>query len=279
MSNPSRNQSRQHKQAARQAREAEKTEKANAEAKVTYERPRALLSKLEARRPNQKILIDLLKTKRIVFATGPAGTGKTFVVTSWAAEMLINKEIERIVITRPVVGCDEDMGFLPGTEEEKFEGWVDPFMEILEGKLGKSQTEYFIKSGKIVVKPLMRMRGATFRNSVVLLDEAQNTTQKQMKMFLTRIGQNGRLIINGDFEQSDLPERIIDGLSDAVRRISPSAGIGMVQFTEEDVVRDPLVKEILEAYRNEPYKTSKVYETPVTLNEDDSVPALLKRAA
>src|SRR5690606_32596811 len=121
-------------------------------------------------------------------------------------------EIDKIVVTRPMVGCDEDMGFLPGTEEEKYIGWVGPVLELLEARLGKKRVKSFIEIGKIVLKPLMMMRGSTFRDSVVILDEAQNTTIGQMKMFLTRIGEGSKVIVNGDLEQNDLPSHVTSGL-------------------------------------------------------------------
>lgn len=186
---------------------------------------------------------------RMMFLVGPAGTGKTFVPTSFAAEELVNQKIDQIVITRPMVGCDEDMGFLPGTEQEKFEGWVGPFMEILQGKLGRAKLKTYMDNGAIVAKPLMMMRGSTFRRSVVILDEAQNSTTGQMKMFLTRAGQGSRLVITGDTEQSDLPPGEDNGLAEALWLFGRSKVASIHKFSEADITRDPLVREVVRAYR------------------------------
>lgn len=176
-------------------------------------------------------------------------THNTFSATLHACQLLEREEIERIIVTRPMVGCDEDMGFLPGTEEEKYSGWVSPIVEILEGYFGKKQVDTYIKYNKIILKPLMMMRGSTFRNAVVILDEAQNTTPGQMKMFLTRVGEGTKLIINGDLEQSDLHRGQLNGLEDSVNKLRNSKHIRIVEFTEDDIVRDPLVRDIVKAYR------------------------------
>jgi len=217
------------------------------EAHVEREMNKIRFGKLEARGQTQGQMISQMNTKRIVFVNGPAGTGKTFVATSYAAELLEAGAIERIVIARPMVGCDEEMGFLPGDEYEKYQPWLEPFLDVLEGKLGPKKVATYLKFGKIVARPLMMMRGVTFRNAFVILDEAQNTTTGQMKMFLTRIGEGTRVVVNGDPDQHDLNGE--SGLVDALRRFDKSKQFGRVEFTDEDITRDPVVREVLMAYR------------------------------
>ena len=219
------------------------------EAQVEREMNRIVFGPLEARNETQGQMIVQIKTKRVTFVVGPAGTGKTFVATSLAAEMLEAGLIEKIVICRPMVGCEEEMGFLPGTEQEKYAPWLGPFFDVLEGKLGKKKVETYLKFGKIVAKPLMMMRGSTFRNSFVILDEAQNTTPGQMKMFLTRLGSDSKVVIDGDTEQDDLPHGMLSGLVDALDRFGPSKNFGHIEFTEDDIERDPVVREVVKAYR------------------------------
>lgn len=205
---------------------------------------------LRPRNKKQEILISTIEDKRIVFITGPAGTGKTFVSTSIAAEMLEEKMIERIVIVRPMIGCGEDIGALPGDLNEKYLPWLGPFVDVLEGKLGKKKVESYMKFGIISAMPLLMMRGATFRNAMVILDEAQNTTPSQMKMFLTRLGEGSRVIIDGDLEQSDMPVGKDNGLADSLHKLRNSTSAGFVEFTEDEITRDPLVREIVMAYRS-----------------------------
>jgi phosphate starvation-inducible PhoH-like protein len=219
------------------------------EAKIEHEMSRIIFGPLQAQNEAQGQMISTIKSKRVTFVTGPAGTGKTFVATSLAAEMLEAGEIERLVIARPMVGCEEEIGFLPGTEQEKYAPWLDPFMDVLEGKLGKKKVETYFKYGKIVAKPLMMMRGSTFRNAFVILDEAQNTTEGQMKMFLTRLGAGSRVVVDGDVEQTDLPAGKKSGLVDALARFRGKSSFGVVEFTEDDIQRDPLVREIVKGYR------------------------------
>lgn len=219
------------------------------EAAIEHQMSRVIFGPLEARNEAQGQMIATIKSKRVTFVTGPAGTGKTFVATSLACELLEEGLIERLVITRPMVGCEEEMGFLPGTEAEKYAPWLGPFFDVLEGKLGKKKVETYLKYGKIVAAPLMMMRGSTFRNAFVILDEAQNTTEGQMKMFLTRLGNGSKVVIDGDLEQNDLPSNKTSGLADAVRRMKGSSQFGMVEFDVEDITRDPLVRDIVLAYR------------------------------
>ena len=195
---------------------------------------------------NQKRYLNAIKNFKLVFADGPAGTGKTFLCTSYAAQLLESKQIDKIIITRPAVEAGESLGFLPGELEEKFDPYLFPFKEILNEKLGKSFVQYLLKTGKIEAVPLAYMRGRTFRNAFVILDEAQNTTPTQMKMFLTRIGQDCKVVVNGDPAQSDI--RVASGLEDAIARLSFIPAIKHIRFTMDDIVRSDLVGEIVRAY-------------------------------
>lgn len=220
------------------------------EAKLEYEVNKVRIGDFQPRNRTQEKYAEAIENKRIIFCTGPAGTGKTFTSTSLACEMLEAGEIDRIIIARPMVGCDEEMGFLPGTEEEKYVPWLAPFFDVLDGKLGKQKVKSYLEYGKIVARPLMMMRGTTFRNAMVILDEAQNTTPGQMKMFLTRLGEGSKVVIDGDLEQSDLPTGKDNGLADALYRLRNSSSAAFIEFTEDEITRDPLVREIVMAYRN-----------------------------
>lgn len=236
------------------------------EAKLELQANRIKFGKLEAQTPKQEDLIRMIEDTRLTFVKGPAGTGKTFISTSIAAELLMKEEIEQIIITRPMVGCDEDIGFMPGDELEKFMGWLGPFMDVLEGKMGKKKVESYLRYEKIIARPLMMMRGSTFRNSFIILDEAQNTTENQMKMFLTRLGKGSKVVVTGDVEQSDLVGRR-NGLVDALEILQYSRNVGVFEFGEDDIVRDGLVRDIVKAYRRK------------YANRDPQVAALLKQAA
>lgn len=204
---------------------------------------------LEPRNESQSRAIAEIERTRMTFLIGPAGTGKTFLSVSTACEMLESGEIERIVLTRPMVGCDEDMGFLPGTEWEKFKAWIGPGLEVLEGKLGAKKVASYVEYKKIVGMPLMMMRGATFRDSFVILDEAQNSTKGQMKMFLTRLGAGSKVIVTGDLKQSDRAGND-NGLAHAVDLFHNSKIMGRFEFDVDDIERDPLVREVVLAYRD-----------------------------
>lgn len=219
------------------------------DARLEYEQNRKKFLDFKPRNKNQELYLEYIKNNRLVFALGCAGTGKTLVATLYACEQLESQQIERIIVTRPMIGCDENFGYLPGNEEEKYIGWVGPILEILEARLGKKRVKTLMEYDKIQLKPLMMMRGSTFRDAIVILDEAQNTTVGQMKMFLTRIGEGSKIIVNGDIEQSDLKEGIKSGLEDATERLRGSKIVKTVEFTESDIVRDPLVREIVKMYR------------------------------
>lgn len=207
---------------------------------------RADLSPIEAKTDSQKRYINAIKSFPLTFSVGPAGTGKTWLAAALAAQALQSHRIERIILTRPAVEAGESLGFLPGELEEKFDPYLQPFRDGLNERLGKSFVDYLIKTERIVISPLAYMRGVTFRDAFVILDEAQNTTPKQMKMFLTRIGENCTVVVNGDTAQKDLPG--ISGLEDAIDRLSFIPSVKTVRFTSDDVVRSGLVMEIIKAY-------------------------------
>jgi phosphate starvation-inducible protein PhoH and related proteins len=197
----------------------------------------------------QNNYINAIKNNEIIFSTGPAGTGKTYVVASMAAEMLANDNKFTLIITRPAITADkEDLGALPGELEEKYSPYVAPIINVLEERLGKSFVKYLIAHKRIELQPLGYMRGSTFNDAWAILDEAQNTTINQMKMFLTRIGKNAKLIIDGDTDQTDIVGR--NGLQDAKERLTNIASLKFIEFSEHDIVRNGIIKQILQAYRN-----------------------------
>ncbi|CAM3919628.1 phosphate starvation-inducible protein PhoH [Rahnella sp. C60] len=207
-------------------------------------------SVIEARTEAQGHYLSAIENKQLIFATGEAGCGKTFISAAKAAEALIHKEIDRIIVTRPVLQADEDLGFLPGDISEKFAPYFRPVYDILLRRLGSSFLQYCLRPeiGKVEIAPFAYMRGRTFENAVVILDEAQNVTASQMKMFLTRLGENVTVIVNGDITQCDLPRGVVSGLSDAMSRFEEDEMIGIIQFGKEDCVRSELCKRTLHAY-------------------------------
>ncbi|MBJ3815960.1 phosphate starvation-inducible protein PhoH [Shimwellia pseudoproteus] len=207
-------------------------------------------SPIHARNDTQQSYLDAIETKQLIFATGEAGCGKTFISAAKAAEALIHKDVERIIVTRPVLQADEDLGFLPGDIAEKFAPYFRPVYDILLRRLGSSFMQYCLRPeiGKVEIAPFAYMRGRTFENAFVILDEAQNVTAAQMKMFLTRLGENVTVIVNGDISQCDLPAGVKSGLSDALARFDDDEMIGIVRFTKDDCVRSVLCQRTLHAY-------------------------------
>jgi phosphate starvation-inducible PhoH-like protein len=203
---------------------------------------------LKALNPKQAQYLNIIKNNIITFATGPAGTGKTFVAAAYAAEQLKEGNIDKILITRPAVECGEKFGFLPGDLDEKFSPFLDPFEDVFTKRLGKSQYEYFLTHKRIEAKPLGFMRGDNFNNCIVILDEGQNTTVEQMRTFLTRIGRDCKVIIEGDLDQSDI--RVLSGMQDAMRRLRDVDSVGKIEFEVDDIVRSGICRDIVLAYRN-----------------------------
>ncbi|EKT62517.1 phosphate starvation-inducible protein PhoH [Providencia burhodogranariea] len=207
-------------------------------------------SPITPRNDAQKIYINSIKYKKLVFANGEAGCGKTYISTALAADALINKDIDKIIVTRPVLQAEEDLGFLPGDMAEKFAPYFRPVYDVLVKRLGISFLQYCLRPeiAKVEIAPFAYMRGRTFENAIVILDEAQNVTVTQMKMFLTRLGENVTVIVNGDVTQCDLPEGITSGLADALQRFSSDDMVAMVNFTVDDCVRSTLCHRALLAY-------------------------------
>lgn len=203
--------------------------------------------KFECRTPKQIEYRTALESKRLIFSLGPAGTGKTYVATSHACKLLIDKRISHIIVTRPAVNAEEEMGFLPGELEEKWAPYFRPFKDVFLDWFSESALECMLKRGTIEIAPLGFIRGRTFENAFVILDEAQNTTCGQMKLFLTRIGQHSTVVVDGDVTQQDIKGP--SGLEDAILRFRDMPESQIVEFTENDVVRDGIVREILKRYR------------------------------
>jgi phosphate starvation-inducible PhoH-like protein len=201
-----------------------------------------------ARSPNQAAYLRALDRHDLVFALGPAGTGKTYLAVAMAVALLKQRRIERIILSRPAVEAGERLGFLPGDLKEKVDPYMRPLYDALQDMLPEGKLQQRIEAGQIEIAPLAYMRGRTLSSASVILDEAQNTTPSQMKMFLTRMGENSRMIITGDPSQTDLPPGMPSGLADAVAKLGGLRAVSVVRFDKRDVVRHPLVGEIIEAY-------------------------------
>lgn len=206
---------------------------------------------IKAKTTNLKKLVRESEKKDMIFAIGPAGTGKTYTSVALAVRALRDKEVKRIILTRPAVEAGESLGFLPGDLKEKLDPYLQPLYDALRDMIPHEKLEGFIEKRVIEVAPLAFMRGRTLDEAFVILDEAQNTTHSQMKMFLTRMGMNAKFIITGDPSQVDLPLRQKSGLKEAMRILSEVKEIGFVHLTEEDVVRHPVVRKIISAYSTE----------------------------
>lgn len=196
----------------------------------------------------QKFYVDSIRRNTITFGIGPAGTGKTFLAVTLAAFYLKNREVEKIILTRPAVEAGEKLGYLPGDLQEKVDPYLRPLYDALHDMFGVEQVQRFMMRGIIEVAPLAYMRGRTLENAFVILDEAQNTTPEQMKMFLTRLGNGSKMVVNGDKTQIDLPDRVESGLNQAEHVLRHVPGIKMVYFSDQDVVRHDLVGKIVKAY-------------------------------
>ena len=196
----------------------------------------------------QKKYVDAIKKSSIVFGVGPAGTGKTYLAVALAVYALKNKEIDKIILTRPAVEAGEKLGFLPGDLSEKVDPYLRPLFDALQEMMGQEAYQRHIERGSIEIAPLAYMRGRTLSNSFIILDEAQNTTREQMKMFLTRMGENSRIVVTGDITQIDLPHNVTSGMADAIDVLKDVEGIEIVRLTSKDVVRHELVTKIIQAY-------------------------------
>lgn len=204
---------------------------------------------IKARTVNQARLVESIQTNDLVFAVGPAGTGKTYTGVAMAVKALKNKEVKRIVLTRPAVEAGENLGFLPGDLKEKLDPYMQPLYDALRDMIPAEKLSSYIEKGTIQIAPMAFMRGRTLDDAFVILDEAQNTTHNQMKMFLTRMGKNTKFVITGDPGQIDLPRRVISGLKEALLILSDVKGIDVIRLDGRDVIRHKLVKKVIEAYK------------------------------
>ena len=204
---------------------------------------------IKARTINQARLVDSIATNDLVFAVGPAGTGKTYTGVAMAVKALKNKDVKRIVLTRPAVEAGENLGFLPGDLKEKLDPYMQPLYDALRDMIPAEKLASYVEKGTIQIAPMAFMRGRTLDDAFVILDEAQNTTHNQMKMFLTRMGKNTKFIITGDPGQIDLPRRVISGLKEALLILSDVNGIDVIQLDGRDVIRHQLVKKVIDAYK------------------------------
>jgi phosphate starvation-inducible PhoH-like protein len=209
---------------------------------------------VRARTSNQKKMVQSVDQNDIVFAIGPAGTGKTYTAVALAVRALKNKQVKKIILTRPAVEAGESLGFLPGDLKEKIDPYLRPLYDALDDMIPADKLGYYMTTRTIEIAPLAYMRGRTLDNAFIILDEAQNATDLQLKMFLTRIGAHAKAIITGDITQIDLPPKIRSGLEKSVRILANIDGIGHVVLNEEDVVRHKLVKAIIKAYDKEKLK-------------------------
>lgn len=200
--------------------------------------------------PNQRKMVELVQKNDMVFAIGPAGTGKTYMGVALAVKALKERQVKRIILTRPAVEAGENLGFLPGDLKEKLDPYMQPLYDALFDMIPSDKLNSFIEKGIIQIAPLAFMRGRTLDNAFVILDEAQNTTHAQMKMFLTRMGKNAKFMITGDPGQIDLPKRVNSGLKEALLILKNIKGIGILHLDGKDVVRHPLVKTIINAYKS-----------------------------
>ncbi|NNK87415.1 MAG: PhoH family protein [Flavobacteriaceae bacterium] len=205
---------------------------------------------IKAQTVNQRKLVEAIRKNDMVFAIGPAGTGKTYTGVALAVRALKNKEVKRIILTRPAVEAGENLGFLPGDLKEKLDPYMQPLYDALRDMIPNEKLVNYIENGTIQIAPLAFMRGRTLDNAFVILDEGQNTTHAQMKMFLTRMGKNAKFLLTGDPGQIDLPRRTISGLKEALLILKGVKGVGIVHLDDKDVIRHKLVKKIIAAYKN-----------------------------
>ena len=201
-----------------------------------------------SRTENQQLLVKAFENNDLVFATGPAGSGKTFVAIALAVRALKNKEVRKIILSRPAVEAGEKLGFLPGEMKDKLDPYLQPLYDALQDMIPAAKLKEYMENNVIQIAPLAFMRGRTLNDAVIILDEAQNTTTHQIKMFLTRLGMNAKMIVTGDITQIDLPASATSGLIQAMQILKNVRGIGKVEFTKKDIVRHKLVQRIVEAY-------------------------------
>ena len=224
-----------------------------------------------ARTENQQRLVKAFEENDLVFATGPAGTGKTFVAIALAVKALKNKEIRKIILSRPAVEAGEKLGFLPGEMKDKLDPYLHPLYDALQDMVPGAKLKEYMENNVIQIAPLAFMRGRTLNDAVIILDEAQNTTTHQIKMFLTRLGMNAKMIITGDVTQIDLPPTATSGLVQAMQILKGVKGIGKVEFEKKDIVRHKLVQRIVEAYDKFDSKHSKGGSRTVSKEQQEEI--------
>ncbi|MGM9837930.1 MAG: PhoH family protein [Paludibacteraceae bacterium] len=205
-----------------------------------------------ARSVNQQKLVDAYEDNDLLFAVGPAGSGKTYTAIALAVRALKNREVKKLILSRPAVEAGEKLGFLPGDMKDKIDPYLQPLYDALQDMIPPAKLNEYMERGVIQIAPLAFMRGRTLADAVVILDEAQNTTTAQLKMFLTRLGVNGKMIVTGDLTQIDLPASQKSGLRDAIERLQAIRGISVIEFCQKDIVRHPLVQRIVSAYAHIP---------------------------
>ncbi len=221
---------------------------------------------ISAKTPNQQRLVDAYAKNDLVFALGPAGTGKTYIAIALAVRSLKNKEVRKIILSRPAVEAGEKLGFLPGDMKDKIDPYLQPLYDALEDMIPAAKLTEYMDSNTIQIAPLAFMRGRTLNDAIVVLDEAQNTTTHQIKMFLTRLGMNSKMIITGDVTQIDLPRSVNSGLIQALKILDGVNGIGKVEFGKKDIVRHALVQRIVEAYEH--YENTRRAEQETNADSD-----------
>lgn len=203
---------------------------------------------ITTRTENQQLLVKAFEKNDLVFATGPAGSGKTFIAIALAVKALKNKQVRKIILSRPAVEAGEKLGFLPGEMKDKLDPYLQPLYDALQDMIPALKLKEYMENNVIQIAPLAFMRGRTLNDAVIILDEAQNTTTHQIKMFLTRLGLNAKMIVTGDMTQIDLPASVTSGLKEAMNILKGVEGIGWVEFNKKDIVRHKLVQRIVEAY-------------------------------
>lgn len=216
------------------------------------------------RNANQARMVRSFSENDLTFALGPAGTGKTYIAIALAVKALKNKECRRIILSRPAVEAGEKLGFLPGDMKDKIDPYLQPLYDALEDMIPQVKLKEYMDAGTIQIAPLAFMRGRTLNDAIIILDEAQNTTTHQMKMFLTRLGMNGKMIITGDVTQIDLPRTVRSGLLQALNILKGVKGIGVIEYAKKDIVRHPLVQRIVDAYEAREKEDKDGYDSTVS---------------
>lgn len=233
------------------------------------------LKSLEVKNSSQEFYLSMLREMTVTLCTGPAGTGKTYLAAYVALEALLNKDVDKIVLTRPIVAC-EDIGYLPGDMHDKIHPYLMPLIDAVEAHVGPTKTKELFNFGSLEVLPLAYMRGRSLNRAFIILDEAQNATQDQMKMLLTRLGYESKIVVNGDASQSDLPKGLENGLTWAAKRLNGVDGhIGNVEFSSKNIVRHPLISKIIQ-HLDGPAPVNESFATETRRREREVV---LQRAA